>query len=546
MGIAKHNKDSIYNDSVIGKSAELIQSGRDPYMDYYGRKKNEKRLRSNYLNDLGRQQYRNRESSSYLCEEPERNCANRHGVEVQPDLQMKHGRRRHRGHGRRHLHRSYRKSNCNRFWKSFRRLFKAKGERDRRHCYRSWEEELADERYPSVREAISVSSITSVLTPAETKAMQTFPPHPPAEKEKTEEKEKSMEKVIKSTPMEQMPQKMSETFYIASLIDIIEMRQKWKITQFIEQIAKAGMEGIKDEFVHCRSFIPNAVTRIAHDRNLKRCRYPGIILTSFAVQNIAGQRMLIIITQLPLSNTVKHFWEMVWQENVQIILLFLTLNEWKQHAENIRLIPGKGKCLHIEDFMILTHKNEFNITPDWLVREYYLSRNDKTRRIFWYHYSAWEPNRSPGDCEHLWPLHSSLRIYGITMLISPLTPNFFFFKFRKMRRPYVCMSLAGAGRAGCYAALEWAHLMLHDKEASIINIVDCVHKVRTYRMHAVQTIAQFQFLYMGIQRHIFLIEKIRKEILSERTIFEAAKKCSSIEYKHFRSDDYPADDEFDL
>ncbi|VDO24327.1 unnamed protein product [Onchocerca flexuosa] len=195
MGIAKHNKDSIYNDSVIGKSAELIQSGRDPYMDYYGRKKspvyrNEKRLRSNYLNDLGRQQYRNRESSSYLCEEPERNCANRHG---------------------------YRKSNCNRFWKSFRRLFKAKGERDRRHCYRSWEEELADERYPSVREAISVSSITSVLTPAETKAMQTFPPHPPAEKEKTEEKEKSMEKVIKSTPMEQMPQKMSETVCFISL-----------------------------------------------------------------------------------------------------------------------------------------------------------------------------------------------------------------------------------------------------------------------------------------------------------------------------------------
>ncbi|VDK65885.1 unnamed protein product [Onchocerca ochengi] len=355
--------------------------------------------------------------------------------------------------------------------------------------------------------------------------------------------------------MEQMSQKMSEPIPTTKTTEELflvkrkqsdeddqQMRQKRKITQFIEQIAKVGMEGIKDEFVHCRSFIPNAVTRIAHDRNLKRCRYPDVICidqTRIVLKINDGDSDFIhasrvplgnnpneiIITQLPLSNTVKHFWEMVWQENVQIILLFLTLNEWKQHAENIRLIPGKGKCLHIEDFMMLTHKNEFNITPDWLVREYYLSRNDKTRRIFWYHYSAWEPNRSPGDCEHLWPLHSSLR---------------------KMRRPYVCMSLAGAGRAGCYAALEWAHLMLHDKEASVINIVDCVHKVRTYRMHAVQTIAQFQFLYMGIQRHIFLVEKIRKEILSEQTIFEAAKKCSSIEYKHFRSDDYPVDDEFDL
>ncbi|VDK86231.1 unnamed protein product [Onchocerca ochengi] len=189
MGIVKQNKDSIYNDSVIGKSAELIQSGRDPYMEYYGRNKspvyrNEKRLRSDYLNDLERQQYRNRESPSYLYEEPERNDANRHGVEVQPDFQMKHG---------------CRKSKCSRFWKSFRRLFNVKEERDGRRCDRSWEEELADERYPRVREATSVSSIASVITPAETKATQTLPPHPPAEKEKTEEKEKSMEKVMKSS-----------------------------------------------------------------------------------------------------------------------------------------------------------------------------------------------------------------------------------------------------------------------------------------------------------------------------------------------------------
>lgn len=48
--------------------------------------------------------------------------------------------------------------------------------------------------------------------------------------------------------------------------------------------------------------------------------------------------------------------------------------------------------------------------------------------------------------------------------------------------------------------------MLHDKRALTISIVDCVRKVRTYRMHAVQTIPQFQFLYMAIQRHIFSAE----------------------------------------
>lgn len=59
------------------------------------------------------------------------------------------------------------------------------------------------------------------------------------------------------------------------------MRQKQKVIQFIEQIAKIGIEGIKDEFVKCRNFIPSAITRNAHDQNLKRCRYPGVVLMLF-------------------------------------------------------------------------------------------------------------------------------------------------------------------------------------------------------------------------------------------------------------------------
>ncbi|VDN07508.1 unnamed protein product, partial [Thelazia callipaeda] len=157
----------------------------------------------------------------------------------------------------------------------------------------------------------------------------------------------------------------------------------------------------------------------------------------------------IIITQLPLSNTVKQFWEMIWQENVQAILVFLTLKEWKEHGENIRLIPKKGKCLHIKGLIMLTHKNELQITSHWILQEFYLSKNNETRRILWHHYTGWEPNKPP-----------------------------------------------------------WAHEMLHNKNTSAINIVECLKKIRTYRMHAIQSVSQYQFVYMGIQRHIFLVEVI--------------------------------------
>nr|CRZ24483.1 Bm9954 [Brugia malayi] len=431
------------------RSVESKQSSRNPNVEFNGTNKpsvygQEQRLQSGHVSESEGEPHRSRESSSYIC--PERNYASRYGMDLQPDLLMKPDRRRHRRHEKRHSHRN-------------------------RH--RVWEQALTGEGYPTVQGAISANS------PLEEKILQTVPPlqstipgnstWPEAvdqkrkgNEEKIEEKEKSSEKVTKSTSVEQMQQKTQE---------IISR------TKTSEESSPVKREPIDDDNQHVICIDQTRVvlkTRDGDSDFIHASRVP-----------LGDNPNEIIITQLPLSNTVKHFWEMVWQENVRTILLFLTLNEWKQHGENIQLIPGKGKCLHIEDIVVLTHKNEVNITRDWLVREYYLSKNDETRRILWYHYSAWEPNRSPKDCEHLWPLHSSLR---------------------KMRRPYVCMSLAGAGRAGCYAALEWAHLMLHDKRASAINIVECVRKVRMYRMHAVQTIAQFQFLYMGIQRHIFLVE----------------------------------------
>ncbi|EFO25226.2 hypothetical protein LOAG_03257 [Loa loa] len=542
-GIIQPSNDSVHSYSGFGRSAEVIQSDRNPNVEYNDTNKlsvygQEQRLKSGYVSELEGQPHRSRESSSFVYREPERTYGSRNGMELQPDLLIKQDRTRHERRGRRHSHRN-------------------------RH--RIWEQALTGQGYPAMQEAIPANSIP------EAKILHAVPSQPTTpenltwlgaadqkkggNEEKNEEKDKSNEKFSKSTSVEQMQQKVPETISRTktseelSLVkheqineDDQQMRQKRKVIQFIEQIAKVGMGGMKDEFVHCRTFIPNAVTRTAHDQNLKRCRYPDVICidqTRVVLKSgdedsdfIHASRIPlgdnpneIIITQLPLPNTVKHFWEMVWQENVRTIVLFLTLNEWKQHAENIQLIPGKGKCLHIEEFMVLTHKNEINIAPDWLVHEYYLSKSNEIRRILWYHYSAWEPNRSPKDCEHLWPLHSSLR---------------------KMRRPYICMSLAGVGRAGCYAALEWAHLMLHDKRASAVNIAECVRKVRTYRMHAVQTVAQFQFLYIGIQRHIFLVEKFRKEISSEQAIFEATKKCSLIEYNYFRSGGYPTDDDFDL
>uniref|UniRef100_A0A0R3RLK8 Tyrosine-protein phosphatase domain-containing protein n=1 Tax=Elaeophora elaphi TaxID=1147741 RepID=A0A0R3RLK8_9BILA len=325
--------ESTYSSyGAFGRSAEPVQTGRNPNTESSGTNKlsvyeQEQHLQPGYAGDLEGQRPRSKESSSSIYREVERSDRSRYGDgKREPDIFT--------------------------------------------DCHRIPEQALIGEGYSPLHDALSISTISSAFPPPEAKVLQTAVHSQPKLPEivpgsadqqkktvegKIEEKEKSNEKVSKTKVIEELSpvkrEKIDE--------DDQQMQQKRKVIQFIEQIATIGTEGIRDEFAQCRNFIPNAITRNAHDQNLKRCRYPDVICidqTRVVLKSdddgsdfihasripLGDKPNEIIITQLPLSNTVKHFWEMIWQENVQAVLLFLTLDEWKQHAENIQLIPGKG------------------------------------------------------------------------------------------------------------------------------------------------------------------------------------------------------------
>lgn len=64
------------------------------------------------------------------------------------------------------------------------------------------------------------------------------------------------------------------------------------------------------------------------------------------------------------------------------------------------------------------------------------------------------------------------------------------------------MSLAGAGRAGTFASLEIAHTFLHNTKPKRLNINDCIQKVREGRLHSLQTMHQYKFIYIVLIDHI--------------------------------------------
>lgn len=40
-----------------------------------------------------------------------------------------------------------------------------------------------------------------------------------------------------------------------------------------------------------------------------------------------------------MKHTVMDFWKMIWDANVQSVLMILTQSEWNYYGKNLRLLP---------------------------------------------------------------------------------------------------------------------------------------------------------------------------------------------------------------
>lgn len=70
------------------------------------------------------------------------------------------------------------------------------------------------------------------------------------------------------------------------------------------------------------------------------------------LQGYNGQEKVYIATQGPMPNTVSDFWEMVWQEEVSLIIMLTQLQEGKEvgHTVTVPGEPRQGYAPHPHPF----------------------------------------------------------------------------------------------------------------------------------------------------------------------------------------------------
>ncbi|XP_060793450.1 tyrosine-protein phosphatase non-receptor type 22 isoform X2 [Neoarius graeffei] len=193
-----------------------------------------------------------------------------------------------------------------------------------------------------------------------------------------------------------------------------------------------------------------------------------------------------IATQGPLTNTVVDFWRMLWEYNVQVIVM--ACREFEM---------GRKKC---ERYWPETMVNVFESGPftiyceseenkgDYLIRILKVTFNNSSRTLKQLHYMNWPDHGVPDSIPPILEMLQDMRM------------------FQEQDDAPICIHCsAGCGRTGALCVIDYTwNLLKKQMIPEDFSIYDLVRDMRTQRPSIVQTKEQYELVYRSIK---FLFEK---------------------------------------
>ncbi|KAG7279229.1 hypothetical protein CRUP_013621 [Coryphaenoides rupestris] len=168
-----------------------------------------------------------------------------------------------------------------------------------------------------------------------------------------------------------------------------------------------------------------------------------------------------IAAQGPLPATVNEFWRMVWEKNVQTMVMLTRCNE-----------QGRVKC---EKYWPEDSKHFGNITvtmtseivlEDWTLRDFYIKnvKTAETRSMRHFHFTAWPDHGVPESTELL---------INFRHLVREHMDQY------SAHSPTVVHCSAGVGRTGTLIAID--RLIFQIERESVVDVYGIIHDLRMHR-----------------------------------------------------------------
>ncbi|XP_061170764.1 receptor-type tyrosine-protein phosphatase alpha-like [Saccostrea echinata] len=214
-----------------------------------------------------------------------------------------------------------------------------------------------------------------------------------------------------------------------------------------------------------------------HSRVVLKKTYEGDYINANYIENVLHQRNYIA-TQGPKPKTIGDFWQMIWQEDVSVIVCLTNLKEGTKN-KCAQYWPDISDKLQTGD-VTLRHLEE-KVYSNYTIRRFKASKHmeQKDREVVMFHYTRWPDHGVPD------PL-SLVVFHRHVMKISSEYPG----------KYTVVHCSAGIGRTGTYIALDALY-----REGEIIGKVNVPMYVRTMRkdrMNMIQGDDQYKAVYLAL------------------------------------------------
>jgi protein tyrosine phosphatase len=201
--------------------------------------------------------------------------------------------------------------------------------------------------------------------------------------------------------------------------------------------------------------------------------------------NAYGRPMGYIACQGPNSATVEDFWRMIWQENVQTIVVVTNLEE-RGKSKCVQYWPSLTKNVQYGTIRVKFH--EELLLAECCVRTFRLSnweKDNETRIVTQFHFTGWPDHGVPSYATSL--LNFQKRVQS---------------HYNKLQTqgPMVVHCSAGVGRTGTFMVIDYNFQRI--KQEGKIDIFNLITEFRMQRPHMVQTEAQYIFCHDAILEYL--------------------------------------------
>ena len=198
--------------------------------------------------------------------------------------------------------------------------------------------------------------------------------------------------------------------------------------------------------------------------------------------NIGNKNNYFISTQGPKSETIEHFWTMVYENNSNVIVMLCNVMEGsRKKCENYWEKPK------IKKFSVEIQKEEKSKMHTIRTLKLKNKRKNEERIVYQIHFTAW-------------PDHGIPDISGGKVFQDFCEINKKVDKLNIDNNPIIVHCSAGVGRTGTFVSMYLLEKEINEQikakvEFIKFNIFNLVRKIKEMRMYMVQSEIQYEFIY---------------------------------------------------